>query len=154
MVKEMSECEARVVAMAIDTDGTIGIIRHHSHGSLGYVPNTEFANTTPKLVEAVKDMIDDGTSVKDRQVQGRNCKRGYYVNWRSLGDVYNILVQIRPHLIRKGEVADVVMDFCEIRLKKLQKNYHAPYGEEERVLYECAKELNMKGIAGYPGTAE
>jgi len=153
MVKEISKYDARVVAMAVDCDGTVNIIRHHSHGSLGYVPNVEFANTTRKLVEAVKDMVDDSVSVKDRQVQGRNCKRGYYINWRSLDDVYIILTQIRPYLIRKGEVADVVMDFCEIRLEKLQKDYHAPYDEEERKLYECARELNMKGIAGYPGTA-
>jgi hypothetical protein len=36
-------------------------------------------------------------------------------------------------------------------MKKLEKSYHASFGEEEQVLYELARELNMKG---YPGTTK
>jgi hypothetical protein len=153
MVNKLSESEARVVAMAIDTDGNIGINHYYSHGCPGYISHVDFANTSPKLVEAVRDTIDGNSNISrySLQKQNPNCKDKYSVRWSAHGDVFAILAQIQPYLIRKREVADVAMEFCRVRMKKLEKSYHASFGEEEQVLYELARELNMKG---YPGTTK
>jgi hypothetical protein len=137
MIKNISEADARVFAMAIDTDGCITIL-HHSEQ---YSPHVGFQNDSRELLEEVRRLVDD----KERSIDNK-C-----VAWHSYKDVLDILEQIEPYLILKREQALLVMEFCIIRLQKfanagyLWKN--VPFGKEEQQLYEDVHKLNSEEVS-------
>jgi hypothetical protein len=149
----MLECDARVLAMAIDIDGCITI----GDTGIGQLqPIVTFYNTCHELVEAVRFLAKDNNKKICENNGDRNGDRKntlYYIRWKARDQVYNLLKEIEPYLIRKREQALLVIQLCRIRSQKIIDSYNNPYnirdnityGTTEQMLYEKVKELNSGG---------
>jgi len=144
MIKTLSECEAKVLAMAIDTEGTITI----TYGRSSYRPYIQFSNTDYRLVNFVKRLIDDD---EDKHIgdNSNTCKDInkviYVVSWRKYEEMIDILDQVTLYLICKKEQAVLLREYCLIRQRKTEGFRRASYGEEEYLLYEDITKLNKRG---------
>lgn len=80
------------------------------------------------------------------QIRGFNvCKEGYQIfkedNHIRLERIRDILKQIKPYLIIKTKQADLMIDFCNSRLKSKVKNY----SNNDFQTAVSFSELNKKG---------
>jgi len=144
MIKNLSECEAKVLAMAIDTEGSISLTR----SGLYYRPYTQFSNTDYRLVDFIKRLVDDNEDkhITDNSNTSKDVhKIEYVVSWTEKEEIIDILEQVIPYLICKKEQAILLREYCLIRQRKIKRKYHSPYEEEEYILYEDIGKLNKRG---------
>lgn len=115
-----TETEARILAMAIDCEGSIGIKRswHRHMEKFYYQPAIQISNTNRRLIDYLVEIYPHVTI---RHTQPRNPKHSGFWTWVVKAD-YNpdCLFQIKEYLIVKKEQAGIVLDFYDDYQKQMR----------------------------------
>ena len=143
MITEEDMMHARL-AMAIDTDGNIGIGKVRENESYRHQINV--ANTNIKLIEWLVENF--GGKIPEPQVRDNPKHKDLYLWYLTGSNAYKILKKIRPYLLLKGEQADCVIELYE----KVSKWYYTGWKQRPKYkkelqeeLYQRVKALNKKG---------
>lgn len=137
------ECLYARLAMAIDTDGSIGIRKNQRN----YIQVIQFSNTNIKLIEWIVENF--GGNIPNPQVFDNPKWKDVY-HWQLHGsDSYKIIKKIKLYLIIKQEQADCTIElyekvnkWCYYIMPRYKKNL-------ANKLYERCKILNKRGMSEY-----
>ena len=138
------EWEIGRMAMAIDTDGHIGIGNYQ--GSGGHSIYMGFTNTNVKLIEWI---VNNFSGKMPKREERDNIKWKDRYDWKIHGyKAYKILKSIRPYLIAKQEQADCAIELYE-KVTKWHYGATNPIPDYKRELaeslYQRCRQLNEKG---------
>lgn len=139
--------QARVIAMALDTDGSIGISKNKRKGTEDFRirPSIQFYNLSKPLVDYVRNLIGYGVNVHAyKGDEAFNSKYKLY-SYRTVGmlqQTLNLLIAIEPYLIVKREKAQLIIAFCKSRLSKVLGDF---YSQDEIEMWKHCKELSNYG---------
>jgi hypothetical protein len=130
------------LAAVLDCEGTISV---HRSGQW-YKPTLNVTSTCIDLVRKVEQVTDAGFVTKQAFAQFKNHPE-WKTPWRwevhRLDKVAVILKEVIPWMIVKRKQAELLLEFCEKRLK----HPHHPLTEEERNLADRIRQLNTRGQA-------
>jgi len=143
------EWQVRVIAMAIDTDGSIGLTKSKRKGTTNDFrirPSIQFCGISKQLVEYIRELIGFGTNVHAYKSDNAGFKKNYKVyTYKTVGmlqHTLNLLQAIEPFLIIKQKKAQTIIEFCKSRLSKYVGAF---YSHEEVEMWERCKALNDYG---------
>ena len=137
---------AGYLAAIIEGEGSISLIRgiHKRRGgkaNVFYTAQVQLNNNSYELLEAVKDWIGGGHIAK----VSKDC-RCYYFCLRKQIKLFRCLMDIEPHLLsdRKRRLCELLMEFCGLRLEKLESGEKGKYayGEREVEIWQEMRDLN------------
>lgn len=125
------------IAGVIDSDGCISIGRNAKR----YKPIVQITQVQPEAINFVNKIF--GGSYK---IEKRLSHKDIY-KWRiqSRKNLGIFLEAIIPFLKIKREQAKIVIEYCNIRSKSIEKNggnSHSTYSGIEKIMYEKNKSLN------------
>lgn len=141
----------KIMAWTICWEGLIGIYKtKRSKGyALQYTPRIGVDNTNEQLLKKFADLVGYGKIYRHRR---------YSSTWKDLWNwnVYNLkeckrfCEEVLPYLPAKQRQAELVLKFCNIRLKVVRKgrNYRAgetTWTEKEEEIYQELRILNRRG---------
>lgn len=139
------EWEIGRMAMAIDTDGTIGIRKYQKT----YSVRIGLANTNIKLMEWAVDNFG-GKMPKLKESNNIKWKDSY--DWYLTGyKAYKVIKIIRPYLIIKGKQADLAMEMYEKVSKwRFRGSYHRMPVHKRKLAEELSQRCKMLNKTGKP----
>lgn len=142
ITKIYDDFELGYISATVDADGAIGIIENRKKGkwcTVNYCPYILITNTNLEFVRKNRNMID----AFDNEIQkGSKTEAGkpVYRLWiKKIADVLHVLRQIHPYLSVKQDQAKLVMEFCELRLKRIRG---FGYSEREIKIVNEVRKLN------------
>lgn len=141
-----SEFASARLAMAVDCEGSISIVKckdSRRHNGFQYYTQITVSNTCEELIDWI--VSNFGFSKRPTKSYSEKHKPSYmaYITRAKSED---ILWQIRPYLIIKGDLAELALDLRDTMSRKLGRCI-VPDGilaERER-LWLAAKKLNQRG---------
>lgn len=140
---ERTDEEKRLLALAIEFEGSIGLLKHNRRTGPRYRASIQVANTRMELLRYVSSLAKmGGITPRKPNLTQPNHKPSWTWYVHNLFLVEKLLAELEPYLITKREQARLVLDFCRLRLK----NYHVPFGEQEAVIHQRLKALNHRGL--------
>ena len=162
-VKNLSWFEKGFVSAAIDGEGTITIAQKirkqryvwgkkpkNKKNYKTFIPNISIANTNKNFLKYIKHIIGIGYITKNKARPKKNKKAHYRYSIENLADIEKLLNQIINTLIVKRKQAEILLNYCSLRLDKLALNKGridlARYGDEERRLVKAIRKLNKRGL--------
>jgi len=125
-IKTMSEEEAKVLAMLIDTEGTI--CATESHGTVYFTIRVGMSGWIPPLMVHIW-----GGKITKRF--NKKTKNWHYTWIISPNSRRPFLEEIKPYLLQKQEQADLALKMCDVKDQK-------PDGYRER-LEELRRNISM-----------
>ena len=141
----LTETEKAYIAGFFDGEGYVGITRGGKSSKIR--PSFSILNSNKDVIDFIGTKL--GVSIKPFIRRGDGFKRRYWrINLSSIVDILCILREIRPYLIVKAEISDLVMQYLEERyetLMKVDNMKKAPHGAEGHRYYMMAREINSKG---------
>lgn len=160
------DVEIGYVAGFLDGEGTITLMkrdgRYHAANYTDrsyYEPRVAFCNTNKDSLLKIKDIIKTGRVICEHT---RHEKYNHLLMYSlTLGDFHGIIDTLTlclPHLVIKQKQAQVMLDFCNLRLEKHARANLIPklykfkgkrmpilvYGDEERRMFEQIRLLNSR----------
>ena len=135
----LTVAEAAWIAGFIDGEGTIAIYHRLGKHEHGFHPRVSVANTDMRAINRLVELIGAGY----RTTRDRNPRHKIGHQWQTtnMAVIRALLAAIRPHLILKGEQADLVLEYIEARLSA--GYFETPARAKD--IYEQLKTLNRKG---------
>lgn len=135
--------DKKYIAGFIDGEGYISVVRHKDiRLNKGYTlfPIFRITNSNKEALEKINEFIkgDIRSNGKDKNP---NHKQVYRIEVIKLERIKDILKKIEPYLIIKKQQAELMLDFCNKRLKINVKNY----SEDDFKFPELFSKLNKKG---------
>lgn len=137
----------------IDCEGTIAL-QHWNRGKKGvhsYQPKVSVFNTNPVFAQHVVDIYNRlGIKVYiETQKRKPEHKVVYRLVVLGISRVKKLLELIKPYLLIKRAQADVVLEFCDIRItaSKIGRGRQVPYGQREFELQQQMGLLNLRGVS-------
>jgi hypothetical protein len=144
-VKEnISETDLAYLAGLIDGEGYVGV-RESNNRKRGYQlsPIVEISGTNFPFLLKVREKIGAG-HIRTYDSKNRKWKSSVKFQICRLIDIVALLNRLLPYLILKKQQAELLIQFCNSRLKTpLRGN---SYSEEEINIFYKLKELNRKGV--------
>ena len=140
-VPKLTEQAAMVAAWALACEGTICLVKSRHDQHTYFMPKLLLFNTRPELVQRFTELVGCGAVSCRKPYKTRTRSQNLYL-WTLYG-VTNILAflrQIRPFLPIKEDVADLVMEYCESRLRLGNK---VPYTVREQLIQQEIVRRNM-----------
>jgi len=137
---EVSEVDKAYVTGLLEGEGYIGIAKHES----GIQPQISIANTSLTLLKEAQKVL--GGSINQMKRQKAHWKPAWRFNLLGLYAVSETLKALKPYFRAKREHCDLVIEFCESRLRLLGKHY----GPRDYELYAEVKRLNQRGTNQTP----
>jgi LAGLIDADG-like domain len=140
------------LAAFIDCEGTITLQRWNKNkGGCNIQPRVSIFNSDPVFVEHVLD-IYNRLGVKifiETQKRQSNHKVVYRLVVLGINRVHKVLTAIKPYLINKRGQADVVLEFCMLRIQAsmLGRGKQVKYGPRELELQSHIRLLNLRGVS-------
>lgn len=134
----MNEIIFAQLATAIDAEGSISIIRHRKTKWCNYCPMIQIVNKSKEWLEYFKSGVSGFRKIQPIKWKDRTY---YRLDMRKIDKVCDVLKHILPYLIIKKYRAELVIEFCESRLK----NSKLSYSEHE---LELRKEVFLINITG------
>jgi len=137
--------ECKELAWAIATEGGFSLGKTKK----GFVPCVYFVNTDITLFGELLDKVKIGRVSSERGDKKWKRKFKWYVS--NVEEVNNICEQILPYLPSKNRQAEILLEYCRIRLSKntkggVHKQTHEP---REFELHKEIKKLNERGVNNY-----
>jgi hypothetical protein len=138
---KLSEAEAAWLAALIDGEGHVCVHRHPKPPGNYVFATVGVSNTFRALIEKVIDVAGVGNAGIRQRPYGKNGKVCYEARFSSVA-VSDILRQVRPYLIVKGQQADLVMELQDAR-----DALPVRAGPTERIveIYRMVRDLNKRG---------
>jgi hypothetical protein len=143
-VKEvnLSEADAKYIACALDTEGTIGVYRSVSSDRPGlkYFAVCQVSNTNREFLEHLQTLVGSG---RIRVISDRIGMKRAYVYTVSYRIIPKLLAKIHDFLIIKSQQSALVMRFYAFMRKQPARGGDR-YTTYEKFYLEC-KALNKRG---------
>ncbi len=156
-VRVLTEVERAWLAGVIDSEGSVFISKvnprkiRYRRGFF-YRPELSVANSDPRLLARVRELIGKGYYGRDKSNQNPIWKDKW--QYKGSGTVLRrVLPQILPYLTVKRAVAEAMLRYLEFVDKNpLDGPKRPPHGYDEELdgLYRAVKNLNMRGRAVTP----
>lgn len=149
-----SDMKEQIIAWSMEWEGCLSLSKSkRSRGySIQYTPTATLDNTRRELIEAFQQLVGYGKIYCHRRYRVGNQKDCYKWQVTNLVDIKRFCEMILPHLITKKRNAELLIEFCYIRLNPAVRkgvNYRErrrTWGEREEEIYLELKELNRKGV--------
>jgi hypothetical protein len=146
-VKELSEAEKGYLAGLIDGEGTISIgKKNNKTGRLGFTltPSVSIANTNEGVIRYCQSLIG-GRVYKGRR-RKPNHRTKFTLRVHRHTEIMKILEQVYPYLRIKKKNAELLMKYCESRIKKRRyiSSVTVPYDEDELRIHQEIRKLNER----------
>ena len=135
MFSENDILNARL-AVAIDGEGSISIIRHRITKWITFEPHITITNKNKTFLEFYKEHFPF-RKIHPVHYKG---KEYYKITMRKLDFVLETLQKISPYLIIKKDHAELVIEYCKSRLR-----YQGHYTERELEIRKTVVLMNIKG---------
>ncbi len=132
----INETTCSYLAGLTDSDGSITLSKRANRER--YDPRLIILNNTVEnFVNEVEGYIPNDVSYYINEGTTPNGeKKTYSIVISGMVDIYRLLSKIKPYLNLKGKLADLVMEFIEVRASK----YHGEgYGEKEKQIADKIK---------------
>lgn len=135
--------QSAYIAGMIDGEGSVGVWRETRRGNKSgyrYKGVVEVYNTDTRVLHFLKDVCG-GYIAKKRKASKKNK-----ASWKwacTQTKISELLKQVRPYMILKGEQADIVLKFREI-MDNAPRRASASHEHFEE-LYQMTKKLNRRG---------
>ena len=139
----MTMIDKKYIAGFIDGEGYISLVKHKdTRVKKGYTlfPIFRITNSDKEALEKINQFIK-GNLKSNGIDKNSNHKQVYRIEVIRLERIRDILKQIKPYLIIKSRQADLMIDFCNSRLKSKVKNY----SDNDFQTAVSFSELNKKG---------
>jgi hypothetical protein len=140
----MDKVTARIMAWAISLEGAITL--HKQTDPRTKTPElyavVSLANTNRNLLTKLMEISGFGHIRSKSWQYNERCKPCFYWTIRNIQECLAFLRQIQPHLPSKQEQADLLIEYCEERLK----NWRLPYSTRDFEIHERIKSLNKRGL--------
>ncbi len=135
--------DKRYIAGFIDGEGYISVVKHKdTRLKRGYTlfPIFRITNSNKEALEKINEFVkgDIRSNGRDRN---SNHKQVYRIEVIKLERIKEILKEIKPYLIIKKQQAELMINFCNRRLKADVKNYT----EDDFKFPELFSKLNKRG---------
>ena len=137
----LSDIERGFVAGCLDCDGCIVLTKDKDE----YIhPRVSFSNTNPNLLTRLKEIIGNDNSFFKEPQSGKFGKTPVLrLSVLRMDFIRSLLNQIIPILIIKNKKAELVRDFCDARIKEIERgNFHGGYSS---LLYSIFQEFKSLG---------
>jgi hypothetical protein len=134
-VKALSDFEKGWISALIDGEGSISlcIVRKprklRYKGDFALEPNITIVNNNLELLEKVKNVIGGG--IVRQKYKNPTLKPTYHWYLTGIYRILSLLKQVAPHLIVKRKQAELMLNFCSYRIRKLNNSFYAGYTQEE-----------------------
>jgi len=162
-VRNLSEYEKGCIVCSIDGEGTVTISQkirkqRYSWGEKPknrkkyqmFIPMISITNTNKEFCNQMKTMIGSGYITRNKARPEDNKKEYFRYSLENLADIEKLLTQIIDKFIVKRKQAEILLNYCSLRLDKLALHKGridlARYGEEEREMVKQIRELNRRGL--------
>jgi hypothetical protein len=141
------------VAAFLDGEGSALLVKRncrHGGTSIRIEPRIVFNNTYHEALTVIKGIIDCGWICQEKRPKYRRqaCYSLVVTNFR---DIIHIIEKCFAFLVIKKKHAQLMKEFCEIRLKKMENGTThghprgiSSFGKRELEIYEEIKELNRR----------
>ena len=126
----------------IDGEGYISLLKHKDiRVKKGYTlfPVLKVSNTNKDVMLQISKFIK-GNVLINSPITERN-KEVYSIRIHSFDKIKDILVNVRPHLIVKDKQADLMIEYCNNRLKRKVRGYT----ERDYEIVKLLSQLNKRG---------
>jgi len=139
--KRFTEFEKGWLAALIDGEGSLGLLiskpnKYHETDLM--IPRIDISNTCKALIDKVCEVTGIFQIYKGNR--GNSCKPVWVWRCSSVLGILNILNAVKPYLIVKRKQAELLIEFCNLRLK------NEKYTEREYEIVKLLKKLNEKGV--------
>jgi len=125
----------------LDGDGSIYFIIRKK----GIEPRIAFTNNSRELIEEIRSLINSKhITFWERHRINPNARETYHIRIGGLQDIKNFLEQILPYLRRKRPQAELMLEFCSSRLRRMKKGIRY-YSEREKEIAKEVTKLNKRG---------
>jgi len=144
----------KLIAWSIEWEGCISLSKaKRSRGhAFQYVPVIMLCNTRKKLVDAFQQLVGYGKVYNHRMYVGSNRKDLFKWQIVNLAQTKQLCEEILPHLITKKRNAELLLEFCNIRMNPdIRKGVVMSKGQNTwsvRIdkIYQELRILNKRGI--------
>ncbi len=137
------ECRL-AIAWTIASEGTITINPYFSKSHKGFYlayPNIVISNTELDFIQAFHELMGKTGTICQTGKATENRKASWQWQLRSIEGCLRLLEQIKDYLPIKKKQAQIVIDYCHLRLRNLTK----PYTNYELELINQIRSLNTRG---------
>lgn len=143
----LPETDRAYIAGFFDGEGTVSMDSRGKNGKIIYIrPYLKIECTDKPVIEWFSKIFD--RNLNEWEPSQPNRQNSYSVRVTSLRNVLKILSQLLPYLKIKQRNAQLLIQYCELRLKHLgeHKGWGPPkYSEDEMKLFCEIRALNRKG---------
>jgi hypothetical protein len=142
---EVPEVDKAYVVGLLEGEGYIGIANHGGHGKYHEIQaQISIANTNLTLLKEAQKVL--GGSINQMKRYKAHWKTAWRFNLLGLHAVGETLKALKTYFRAKRKQCDLVIEFCESRLRSIGKRY-SPRDYE---LFDEVKKLNHRGITQTP----
>jgi hypothetical protein len=155
-MRKLSEIERAYIACAVDTEGTISLLKKQrkmrgmktSH--IHFYPMVKVGNTNMAFLENIERVLGMDEKIYDNGAKWKthNWKQTRVLVIRGWDDIYSLLEQITLYLIIKKRQSKLLIEACKIHLPDLGRPI--PYPER---MFEIQREIMKLNIRGKSGVA-
>lgn len=141
------------LAAYIDCEGTIALQAWNTgkKNVKSMQPKVSVFNSSPVFVQEVLNIYNRlGVKVYiETQKRKANHKIVYRLVVLGISRVHRVLTALKPYLVIKKAQADVVLEFCALRItaSKIGRGRQVPYGQREFELQKQIGVLNLRGVS-------
>ena len=120
----MKKSEKQMVAWALAFEGCITLGRGNYKGNMNLQPQIAITNTDKELLQKFLDIVKSG-KIYSRGIDKRWESHKPQFRWviQNILGVRNFLKDILPHLPSKIKRGELLLEFCESRLKHMKTTY-------------------------------
>lgn len=155
-VNPLSPIQKAWLAGFIDGEGFIGITfqrkKENSQQSATprYHPYLIVTNNDKSSILHVKSLIGEGKIYQVRAKNSRFPYPAYQYKLTKMGDLNELLIEIRPYFIIKRKQCDLLLEYCNLRKeRKIVSGYGSrgktSFSAEEEAVYQRLLKLNKRG---------
>ena len=101
------------------------------------------ANTNLEALQSLQSVY--GGRIDHKSKQRNNWRAGYALGWKGPAAV-DLIQELRPHLLIKGEAADVALEFARLQRANYRKVKSDQDIAEAEALRATIKALNHRGV--------
>jgi hypothetical protein len=133
--------DKKYIAGFIDGEGSIALYKHKDiRVKKGYTlhPMFDIVNTNLEVLKAINNLVNGKIKYKTKQI---GCKQVYLIQLQDYKQIKSILEILLPYLIVKKKQAELMIEFCNSRLKSNGKKY----SERDYKIVDLFSKLNKRG---------
>jgi len=133
---QLSDVERAYLAGIIDGEGSISLIDNRKSSQRKLTPVIAIGNTNLKMIEWLSGHLPK--HYKHSKQGWKSSRLMWIIRISGMHRVRWVLEQVKPYLIAKREQADVLLEFCQLRMRG-----RTSYSVREREIKQKLTELNF-----------